>query len=155
MLLHRHASAGERLDSSSLDRARPLDRIGRADARRLPDVLEPYEITRLVSSPHRRCVDTIRRLAAVRGLEIELRDELAPDAAVAETRALLDDLPDTALVCTHREVIERLFDGKIACEKGGTWILERRGSRRVPVEYVAPPTTVERERRLASFVRSS
>ena len=153
MLLHRHASAGERLESSRLDRARPLDRMGRADARRLPDVLAPYEITRLVSSPHRRCRESLRHLAAARGVEIEQRDELAPDAPVADTKELLAQLPDSALVCTHREVIGRLFDGEIASEKGGTWIIERRGTRLVPVEYLAPPTTKERERRLGSLAR--
>ena len=154
MLLHRHASAGERLDAPELDRARPLDRVGRADARRLADVLEGQEITRIVSSPLRRCVDSVKPLATVRGLEIELRDELEPQASAETTTGLLRGLPDTTLLCTHREVIERLFEGKIACEKGGTWILERRRSRLVPVEYIGPPTTLERERRLGALVRS-
>ena len=51
ILLHRHASAGDRLASLRLDRARPLDRQGRADARELVKVLAPLEITQVVSSP--------------------------------------------------------------------------------------------------------
>jgi phosphohistidine phosphatase SixA len=119
----------------------------------LPDVLAPYEITRLVSSPHRRCRESLRQLAAARGLEIEQRDELARDASAEKAKTVLAELPDTALVCTHREVIGRLFDDEIASEKGGTWLLERRGPRLVPVEYLAPPTTQERERRLGLLAR--
>jgi 8-oxo-dGTP diphosphatase len=139
MLLHRHLSAGEKLGSPSLDRARPLDRIGRADARALHERLARYRIARVVSSPYRRCLDSVRPLAAARALEVERAGELAPDAFLAETKALLEELEDETLVCTHREVFERLFDGRIACEKGGMWVVERRGSRLVPVEYVPPP----------------
>ena len=153
VLLHRHASAGDRLDSPGLDRARPLDGHGRADARELTDVLAPMEITRVVSSPLRRCVESVRQLATARGLEIELRDELAPEASPAKTRELLRALPDSSLVCTHREVIERLFHGRIAAEKGGTWVLARKRGRLVPAEYVPPPTRMPS--RLGSLVRSS
>jgi 8-oxo-(d)GTP phosphatase len=126
-----------------MDRARPLDPEGRADARELPEALAPLEIARVVSSSLRRCVDSIRPLASARGLEIEVHDELTPDAGLAETRALLRELPDFSLVCTHREVIERLFHGRIAAEKGGTWILERRRGTLTPVEYLPPPTSVQ------------
>jgi phosphohistidine phosphatase SixA len=153
MLLLRHASAGERLDLPSLDCARPLDRVGRADALKLPDALAAYAIARIVSSTHKRCLDSVRPLAVSRGLDVESREQLAPDADIAATKALLDPLPDTALVCTHREVIERLFDGKIACEKGGAWVLERRRSRLAPVVYLPPATTQERERRLEALAR--
>jgi phosphohistidine phosphatase SixA len=154
MLLHRHASAGERVDDAALDDARPLDSLGRADARRLPGVLAGLEITQLVSSPLRRCVESVRPLAEALGLELELSEELTPGAPLAATNELLGALKETTLVCTHREVIERLFGGAIACEKGGTWLLEREGSKLVPVEYLPPPSTVERERRLASLTRS-
>jgi phosphohistidine phosphatase SixA len=153
ILLHRHGSAGDSLASPRLDRARPLDRQGRADARELVKVLAPLEITRVVSSPLRRCVESVRPLANARGLEIELRDELEPDAPPGKTRALLRELPDFSLVCTHREVIERLFHGKIAAEKGGTWVLARKRGRLVPVEYLPPPTTVQPP--LGAPVRSS
>jgi phosphohistidine phosphatase SixA len=152
MLLHRHASAGNRLDSPRLDRLRPLDQVGRADAQKLPETLASYAIDRILSSPHRRCVETVGPLAEVRGIEVELRDELSPDAPLDDTTALLHELPDTALVCTHREVIDRLFDGEVACEKGGTWMIERRDSRWAPTQYLPPPTTVEQARRWAAVV---
>jgi len=144
MLLLRHASAGKRHSSASLDRARRLDRVGRGDARLLPQALAGHAVDRIVSSPHARCVETVRALALERMLEIELRDELAPDAPAADASALLAELLDTALVCTHREVIERLFDGDVTCEKGAAWVVDRVAGRLDAVAYVPSPTSRER-----------
>jgi 8-oxo-dGTP diphosphatase len=144
MLLLRHACAGERLQAASLDRARRLDRIGRADARELPEALAGHVIDRVVSSPHARCIETVGALARGRNLRVEVRDELVPDASVEDVRALLDELPDSALVCTHREVIERLFENQQTCEKAGTWLLERRNGRLEPVAYLPPPSVAVR-----------
>jgi phosphohistidine phosphatase SixA len=153
VLLNRHASAGERLSSASLDRARRLDRVGRADARELPDALTDHVVERVVSSPHARCVETVGALARSRNLRVEIREELLPDAAVEDIRALLSELPDTALVCTHREVIERLFGAELTCEKGGTWLLERDSSDWAPVAYVPPPSLVPRALSLRELSR--
>ena len=144
MLLLRHASAGERLSSARLDRSRRLDRVGRADARLLPDALRGHRIDRIVSSPHARCVETVRALALARRLQVEMGEELAPDAMATDVRALLDELPEHALVCTHREVIEALFDVHVTCEKGAAWLLERRDGRLAPVAYLPSPTSQER-----------
>lgn len=150
MLLLRHASADKRLPSPTADRARRLDRAGRSDARRLPAALENHEIDRIVSSPHARCLETVAPLARSRGIEIEYRDELAPDATRRSTLALLATLPESAVVCTHREVVEKLFRGEVTCEKGGTWLVERRGRRRVPVAYLPPPSSAIPRRRRAA-----
>jgi phosphohistidine phosphatase SixA len=139
MLLMRHASAGERLESSVEDRTRRLDPSGRADARALPATLAEYPVERIVSSPHARCLQTVVPLARGRGIEIEWREELAPGALRNDTLALLAELPETALVCTHREIFERVYRGEITCEKGGTWLVERKGRRRVPVPVAYLP----------------
>ena len=144
MLLLRHASAGERPSAASLERARRLDRLGRADARELPETLAGHLIERVVSSPHARCVETVGALARSRNLRMELRDELLPDASLEDLRALLDELPDTALLCTHRETIARLFGSELTCEKGGTWLLERRDGAYGPVAYLPPPSAAVR-----------
>ncbi|MBA3374939.1 MAG: histidine phosphatase family protein [Actinobacteria bacterium] len=143
MLLVRHASAGERLPTQALDRERPLDREGRADASRLSDTLANFPVERIVTSPHLRCIETVAQLGRAWGLEVELRDELAPDASRTATLALLDDLPPATLVCTHREVIERLFDGEVTSEKGRSWLIDRRGGYWTPLAYLPPATRVE------------
>jgi 8-oxo-(d)GTP phosphatase len=140
MLLLRHASAGERPSAASLDRARRLDRVGRANARSLPGALAEHAIERVVSSPHARCIETVQALARSRNLRVELRDELLPDASAADVRALLDELPDATLLCTHRETITALFGSELTCEKGGTWLVERRDRGHAPVAYLPPPS---------------
>ena len=147
MLLLRHARAGKRRSAPSLDRARPLNRAGRADARALLEALAGYTLERVVTSPHARCVETVEPLAEARGLGIDCREALAPDASKRDTLSLLRGLPADTLLCTHREVIERLFDGEMTCEKGGAWLLERKGRRWVPVAYLPPPTSSKRARR--------
>jgi 8-oxo-dGTP diphosphatase len=142
MLLLRHGSAGERLSSPGVDRFRRLDEAGRTVARQLAWAFADREITRIVSSPLARCVESVAPLAASRGLVVENRWELEPEASLNDLRILLDDLPDTALVCTHREVVEKLLGWDVTCEKGGAWVLERNGSELVPTLYIAPPAAV-------------
>ncbi|MDT5022304.1 MAG: hypothetical protein QOI33_2828, partial [Mycobacterium sp.] len=50
---------------------------GRAQVERLPDALSRFPITRVVSSPQRRAVQTAEPVAAVRGLDIEIDDRFA------------------------------------------------------------------------------
>lgn len=142
MLLLRHASAGARLSSPEIDRWRRLDGAGRGVARQLVWALAPREITRIVSSPLARCVESVVPIAESRQLVVESRSELAPDVALGDLLALLVDLPDSSLVCTHREVFQRLLGSDVTCEKGGAWVLERSGPELVPTFYLPPPTAV-------------
>ncbi len=142
MLLLRHASAGGRLSSPGIDRFRRLDDAGRVVARQLVWSLADREITRIVSSPLARCVESVVPIAESRRLAVETRWELAPDVSLDDLMTLLVDLPGTALVCTHREVFEKLLGWDVTCEKGGAWVLERNGAEIVPALYLAPPAAV-------------
>jgi len=75
LLLIRHAlplrtQAGEGSDPELTD-------AGREQARRLPDALARYPISRLVSSPQRRAFQTAEPVAAARGLIVDVEDRLA------------------------------------------------------------------------------
>lgn len=150
MLLLRHASASERLSSPGIDRFRRLDGAGRVVARQLVWAYADRTITRIVSSPLARCVESVVPLAESRHLVVESRWELEPDVPLGDLLTLLVDLPDTSVVCTHREVFERLLGGNVNCEKGGAWVLERNGPELVPVLYLAPPTAVRAVERHAA-----
>ena len=145
MLLLRHASAGERLSSPSIDQFRQLDTSGRAEARQLIWSLADREIERVVTSPLARCVETVIPIAESRRLVVERRNALLPEAHPEAVLELLEDLPHATLVCTHREVILPLFEGEVRCEKGGAWVLERVGSLWSPTEYLPPPSSVAEE----------
>ena len=150
MLLLRHASAGVRLSSPGVDRFRRLDDEGRVVARQLVWSLSDLEITRIVSSPLARCVESVVPLAASRGLVVESRWELAPDVSLDDLLTLLDDLPDATVLCTHREVFETLLGWEAVCDKGAAWVLERNGAELVPTLYVPPPAPVAAVERFAA-----
>ena len=142
MLLLRHANAGVRLSSPEIDRFRRLDDAGRVVARQLVWTLAGHEITRIVSSPLARCVESVVPIAESRHLSVETRWELEPDVPLDDLITLLVDLPDTSLVCTHREVFQKLLGWDVTCEKGGAWVLERSGAELVPALYIEPPAVV-------------
>jgi len=142
VLLLRHASAGVRLSSPEIDRFRRLDDEGRVVARQLVWSLAVHEITRIVSSPLARCVESVVPIAESRHLSVESHWELEPDVPLDDLMTLLADLPDTSLVCTHREVFQLLLGWDVTCEKGGAWVLERHGAELAPTLYVEPPPAV-------------
>jgi phosphohistidine phosphatase SixA len=102
LLLIRHAWAGDRDEWEGDDRERPLDERGRRQAEELVERLQPYPIEAILSSPARRCVETVEPLARARGLEIEVRPELGEERQEVEGVALVRSLAgrDVA-VCGH------------------------------------------------------
>jgi 8-oxo-dGTP diphosphatase len=140
VLLLRHASAGSRDGWDGNDRRRPLDEAGRRQAAALAEALGHYGVTRIVSSPYTRCVETVEPLAALAGVAVEERDELAEGASVvAALRVLRDVSQGTAVVCTHRDVIAGLIGPERPCRKGAAWILEPEGDRFAPAVYLPEP----------------
>ena len=111
-------------------------------ARQLVWAYADRSISRIVSSPLARCLETVVPIAESRGLVVETCWELEPDVALDDLTTLLVDLPEETLVCTHREVFEKLFGWDVTCDKGGAWIVGRRGAELVPELYLEPPATV-------------
>jgi 8-oxo-dGTP diphosphatase len=102
LLLVRHASAGDRTQWVGDDRERPLDKRGRKRAEELVAQLKPYPIEAILSSPARRCVETVEPLARARGLEIEQRPELGEELQATEGVALVRSLVGRdVVVCGH------------------------------------------------------
>jgi 8-oxo-dGTP diphosphatase len=146
LILLRHASAGKRADWPGDDLLRPLDERGRADALTLAALLDCYAPRRVVSSPAKRCVDTVAPYAERIGATVETDPALAPpdraqssgrtsaaDMASMIARVAADAVP--AVVCTHRENLPSLMAA--ACQhlgatppddpslrKGGFWVMQ-------------------------------
>jgi 8-oxo-dGTP diphosphatase len=140
ILLLRHAAAGSREAWHDDDRARPLDADGVRQAAALASAFDEYGLQRIVSSPARRCVETVERLAARLGLPIEQRDELAADAPPERSLALLRELATApVLVSTHREVIIPLIGAERACPIGSTWLLELDAVGFAPTAHLPAP----------------
>ncbi len=91
------------------DSRRPLDPGGNRQAAALADALADQSFQRLVASPTKRCVDTLKPLAAQLQLEIETTSELLPDGSI---EPLLSDqhLKTGTIVCTHGELMKPLLE---------------------------------------------
>jgi 8-oxo-dGTP diphosphatase len=102
MLLVRHGSAGDRAFWEGDDRERPLDEKGVRQAELLVDLLAPYAIERILSSPAVRCLQTVEPLAKARGLSIEPRDELGEELQTSAGAELVRSLADADVaICGH------------------------------------------------------
>jgi phosphohistidine phosphatase SixA len=141
ILLVRHARAGTR-GTYADDTARPLDKKGRKQAKRLATLLAARPIRRILTSPYTRCVETVEPLAQALRIEIELRDELAEGgsaSAVLKLMKSLRDIDGDAVLCTHGDVIAELIGYERPAKKGSVWVLDPKRDF-APVEYL----TVER-----------
>jgi 8-oxo-dGTP pyrophosphatase MutT (NUDIX family) len=139
VLLVRHAKAGDRDRWTGDDRLRPLDKRGRRQADAMVAPLAGYALTRLVSSPYVRCVETLEPLAARVGLSIQHDRAIAEGAPVEDARAFLGRVgPGPVVLCTHGDVMEALVGEGEPKKKGSTWLLARRDGRVEPVRYWPP-----------------
>ncbi|TFV87506.1 NUDIX hydrolase [Blastococcus sp. CT_GayMR20] len=144
LVLLRHARAGSRSDWDGPDDLRPLDRKGRAQARRIAEVLPVFAPTAVLSARRARCEETAQPLAERLGLEVQPVDELGeeefsadPAAGMAVLERLLEPrpTPGVTVVCSqggaipaalldlgvHWEgVVGRLFPPSA---KGSAWVL--------------------------------
>jgi 8-oxo-(d)GTP phosphatase len=126
LLVIRHARAGHRDDWSGDDRKRPLDERGRRQAAALLQELEDYPVSRILSSPYDRCVQTVARLAAQRGLTVEQRDELGEERQHHDGVALVRGLiGQSVAVCVHGGLSDAVFGERL--KKGETLVVDERG----------------------------
>ena len=102
----------------------------------IADLMQPELI---ISSPFRRCVQTVEPLAQALGLPVVEDDAFTPDRSEKAVRAAFGEVPSGSVVCSHGEVIALLLGRGTKCAKGALWIVERRDGKFVPVRYVDAP----------------
>jgi len=135
--LVRHASAGTRDDADPSDGDRILDATGHLQAERLAEWLRHEDIRQVLSSPLRRCVQTVEPLAKLLDLPVVADDRLAEGSDLGSSWALLEEVAATTgdvVVCSHGDVIPDLvrrlqgrgmqIPGKSGCAKGSAWVLQ-------------------------------
>lgn len=132
LLLVRHAYAGDSSKWVGDDRERPLAGVGWSQASGLVELLAPYELRRIVSSPYLRCVQSVEPLSEARGIPIE-HDEALGAERLDEVQGVLQRLEgEDAVVCTHGDLPFLLKKFK----KGSVWVFE--GGE--PAIYLPPPS---------------
>lgn len=114
-ILVRHGKAFPRAKWHETESVRPLLGLGTVQAMALTGLLSAWKIKRVYSSPWKRCVATVKPIAAALGKNVRL---LAPLSEKAHTLApqktvktieklLLKEQP--AVVCTHRPVLPSIL----------------------------------------------
>jgi 8-oxo-dGTP diphosphatase len=148
VLVVRHTRAGERRSWDTDDRRRPVSKKGLRQAHALVQQLDPYVVTRVLSSPYDRCVQSIEPLADVRGVAVEIEDRLAEGTPLDATLELLRELGTGTVLCSHGDVIGDLIshyaadlEGEDAVwKKGSTWVLTvDEQLRLLGARYLSPP----------------
>ncbi|HUZ44849.1 MAG TPA: phosphoglycerate mutase family protein [Acidimicrobiales bacterium] len=150
LVLLRHASAGDRSQWEGEDRRRPLDPKGQRQAEAVVAVLDEFEVATIISSPARRCVQTVEPLAEARGIPIVIDDSLWEDRA-ADSIALVMSLVGTdAVVSTHGDNIPSILQHLAVSEgvdlgahpdwkKASSWVLEADQGHYRSARYLPPP----------------
>lgn len=119
LLIVRHAKAEARKMWKGVEAARPITPKGAAAAYALNRELACYNPTRLVSSPWRRCQQTIQVLSWQTSREVEYEQSLTEDAFADAPQTMVDyvmkllretvDQGEATAVCMHRPVIGGAF----------------------------------------------
>jgi len=126
LLLIRHASAGDRDDWVGDDLPRPLDARGRGQASRLAELLNDYEIARVLSSPAVRCLQTVEPLARSRGLDIEVHEELGEEQQGEAGAELVRSLAgEQTALCVHGGLSDAIAG--VSQKKGEVLVLDDEG----------------------------
>ncbi|NHN55500.1 NUDIX hydrolase [Calidifontibacter sp. DB0510] len=115
LIVVRHAEAYSRGRWRGPDTERPLTLAGHRRARRLIPLLRAYDVRELVSSPSRRCAQTIEPYAEAAEVGIRWKNGLTeetferhPDKAIRHTvRALGTGAP--IALCTHRPLLPSML----------------------------------------------
>lgn len=149
--LVRHAKAKNRLTWEDPDHLRPLTKRGRKEAQAIAERLGEEPLTRLVSSPFVRCLQTLEPLAGALDLPIETTDLLAEGADGEPAVDLMVSLTAAGPIacCTHGDVVFEVLqvvarsgvtlDGPHAAPVASRWVLAVEDGRFVRARFVDQP----------------
>ena len=146
----RHAKSGSRERWNGDDRKRPLTKKGIKQAQDLVDVLAPYPVASIFSSPYLRCVQSVQPIAKALRLKVEQSVSLAEGHGLAGLHEFLDDDElDNVVLCTHGDIVWELVEdlvkrkllraGEGGFDKGSTWILHVDGTKIAKTRYLPAP----------------
>jgi len=147
--LVRHAQAGVKAQWKGKDHKRPLDRRGRKQAIDLAVRFKAHPITRILTSPYQRCLQTAKPLENAIRLTAETDPRLSVDGTAENVLKLIRELKgEAAVIITHGEVISTVIgslvadgldlDGPMEWKKGSVWVLEAKKGKIRSGRYVAP-----------------
>jgi phosphohistidine phosphatase SixA/8-oxo-dGTP pyrophosphatase MutT (NUDIX family) len=156
LIVLRHAKAFPRSSWKGDDLDRPLNERGHDQAARLRSLLAAYGIRRVITSPARRCRDSVAPYAEEAGLPVEEAEYLTEEGYPSDGHAsfeLVESLlaaAEPVVVCTHRPVLpgfaamvcaasgDKTQPPRSKLKPGAFWVLHLSGRRVVAVEEHSP-----------------
>lgn len=115
LIVVRHATALKRSAFIGDDYDRPLTARGQLQAINLAPILSAYGVTRLISSPAQRCLQTLLPFSTSAGVRIrqekefsEIAHQKAAEAAKLRATSLAETRKSIA-ICSHRPVLPDIF----------------------------------------------
>ncbi|MFN8026509.1 MAG: phosphoglycerate mutase family protein [Acidimicrobiia bacterium] len=145
----RHAKAGDRHGFDGPDHLRPLSKNGRRQADALASVLATAGVTKLVSSPYVRCMQTLRPAAKLLGTEVAPNDALAEGAGKRQAlRLIAAHLDAPVALCSHGDVLGDILQHYLdqgvdlqgdRVEKASIWVLHVNDGDVRAATYLPPP----------------
>jgi 8-oxo-dGTP diphosphatase len=149
VFLVRHAHAISRRAWDGEDDLRPLSAKGVRQARGLVKQHGAEPISRILSSPAVRCVDSVIPLAEALGVAVVPTPDLLEGAPTEQAVALTDEVAAQAgdsVLCTHGDLVPEVLrvlaargatlTGGQRWAKGSTWVLRWEDGRGVEGRYL-------------------
>lgn len=148
--LIRHAKAGSRSAWTGSDYDRPLSDEGRAQALTIGEEWQWGKPSAVLSSPRLRCRETVQPLADCFEMEVRVEPLLDEDTPFESALAMLEEMPDGTVCCSHGDVIPAVLDALVrrgleltgskgALRKAAMFVVHRENGRFVRAELVDPP----------------
>jgi phosphohistidine phosphatase SixA len=153
-VLVRHAHAGNKQHWPGADDDRPLSPRGRAEALDVARLLADAGVTRLLSSPALRCLQTLEPAAVDLDLPVQSCEALTADATADDLLRLVDAAAATpTALCTHGETLKTLSRAWVpiwravgsappdlsGTPKGACWVVEGYATPAATARLVAAP----------------
>jgi len=146
----RHAKAGSRGHWQGDDRVRPLSKKGMKQAEGLIDVMKPFKISAIYSSPYLRCMQTVEPLARDREIDIKKSPTLAEGRGLRGAYEFMDDPKlDNVVLSTHGDLVWELVEDLVrrrvikpgvgGYDKGSTWMVEVEDEKPVRARFIPAP----------------
>lgn len=139
LVVIRHARSRSRSSWANADPLRPLNPRGRSRAEALIPILAAYGVTRVVTSPSVRCLDTVLPYAAAAGIQARLKTALSeegfaeqPEKAPYHLTRLLER-GEPAVICSHGPVLPVLLEqlaGLVDTDESGAGVRLREAASR-------------------------
>jgi 8-oxo-(d)GTP phosphatase len=151
VLLMRHAKAGKRAEFLGEDWLRPLDKIGRRQARDAIEVILAFAPQAILAADRVRCEQTVAPVAERLGLPLVVAPEFSDEFYVRDPKPALEAVRtfgssgQTTLICSQGVAIPGLLvdlpapTRSLSCRKGSIWALSIFDGQTGAADYYSHP----------------